>query len=208
MNKPATENETRSSQSGTPAWLVPLKVLAWPFAFVWRLLYKNWLSYLFGSVLRDEHRIYSIKFIWYGECVYLHPMVWGSLVLSFVAASEVFGLSAYTSVQSNASAAFRNVRSWIDPATSLRSAPSAATADDPIRAPRSASDMPSASRTARTQPTGGTANASTGGRPAKRSSSRRRARRAFARVVIQPQPNNHSMKVKSYNNEQLSNVKV
>lgn len=90
MNKTATEKETRSSQSDTPAWLVPLKILAWPLVFVWRLLHKNWLSYLFGSVLRDEDRIYSIKFIWYGECVYLHPMVWGSLVLFFVAKSGVF----------------------------------------------------------------------------------------------------------------------
>ena len=48
------------------------------------MLYKNWLSYLFGRVLRDESRIYSIKFIWYGDSVYLHPMIWGSVVLYFV----------------------------------------------------------------------------------------------------------------------------
>jgi hypothetical protein len=91
MNKSATEkNEPQSTTAETPAWLIPLKILAWPFVFVWRALYKNWLSYLFGSVLRDEDRIYSIKFIWYGDCVYLHPMVWGSLVLFFVAKSGVF----------------------------------------------------------------------------------------------------------------------
>ena len=82
MNNPPKETATRpQSNSGTPLWLLPLKILAWPFVFVWRLLYKNWLSYVFGSVLRDENRVYSVKFIWYGETVYLHPMVWGSLVL-------------------------------------------------------------------------------------------------------------------------------
>ncbi|MHB8863177.1 MAG: hypothetical protein ACYC6N_12275 [Pirellulaceae bacterium] len=90
MNKLATKSDMRSATNETPIWLVPLKILAWPFLFAWRVLYKNWLSYLFGSVLRDDNRIYSIKFIWYGECVYLHPMVWGSLVLYFVAESDVF----------------------------------------------------------------------------------------------------------------------
>jgi hypothetical protein len=68
----------------------PLKIIVWPFVFVSRLLYDKWISYLIGRVLRDEYRVYSIKFIWYGDSVYLHPMIWGSLVLFFVAKSEVF----------------------------------------------------------------------------------------------------------------------
>ena len=89
MNNSTKDNATRASNSDTPAWLIPLKMLAWPFIFVWRLLYRNWLSYVVGSVLRDENRVYSVKFIWYGESVYLHPMVWGSLVLFFVAKSNI-----------------------------------------------------------------------------------------------------------------------
>jgi hypothetical protein len=88
MSNSTKDNATRASNSDTPVWLIPLKMLAWPLMFVWRLLYKNWLSYVFGGVLRDENRIYSIKFIWYGESVYLHPMVWGSLVLFFVVKSN------------------------------------------------------------------------------------------------------------------------
>jgi hypothetical protein len=71
-------------------WLLPLKILAWPFIFFYRLLYEKWISYLFGRVVRDEHRVYSVRFIWYGDSVYLHPMVWGSVVLFFVIKSEVF----------------------------------------------------------------------------------------------------------------------
>jgi hypothetical protein len=90
MNKPASDQGTRPAAADTPAWLIPLKILAWPFLFVWRVLYQNWLSYLVGGVTRDERRVYSVRFIWYGECVYLHPMIWGSLVLFFVAKSDVF----------------------------------------------------------------------------------------------------------------------
>jgi len=89
MSNSAKDTTPRAAGSDTPLWLVPLKILAWPFLFVWGLLYRNWLSYLVGSVLRDEDRIYSIKFIWYGESVYLHPMVWGSLVLYFVARTSL-----------------------------------------------------------------------------------------------------------------------
>jgi hypothetical protein len=90
MNQSGKHNERRASNSETPLWLVPLKILAWPFVFVWRILWEHWLSYLFGSVLRDQRRVYSIRFIWYGDSVYLHPMVWGSLVLFFVVKSGVF----------------------------------------------------------------------------------------------------------------------
>ena len=84
MNRPPSDPGSSTSAAGTPAWLVPLKILAWPFVFLGKTLYKHWLSYLFGRVLRDDRRIYSIKFIWYGDAVYLHPLVWGSVVLYFV----------------------------------------------------------------------------------------------------------------------------
>jgi hypothetical protein len=90
MNNSPKETTTRAPESDTPLWLVPLKMVAWPFLFLGRVLWRNWLSYVFGSVLRDENRVYSIKFIWYGETVYLHPLVWGSLVLFFVAKSNLF----------------------------------------------------------------------------------------------------------------------
>lgn len=77
-------------QKTTPLWLMPFKIIAWPFLALWRFLYKHWISYLVGRVLRDENRIYSIKFIWYGDTVYLHPLVWGSLILFFVTKSSVF----------------------------------------------------------------------------------------------------------------------
>jgi len=89
MSNSPKETTPRASNSGTPAWLIPLKIVTWPFLFVWGLLYRNWLSYVIGSVLRDADRVYSVKFIWYGESVYLHPMVWGSLVLFFVEKSNV-----------------------------------------------------------------------------------------------------------------------
>ena len=55
-----------------------------------RYTYEHWISYLIGRVLQDEDRVYSIKFIWYGDSVYLHPLVWGSFVLYFVDLSDVF----------------------------------------------------------------------------------------------------------------------
>ncbi|MCU0959586.1 MAG: hypothetical protein MUF48_05730 [Pirellulaceae bacterium] len=90
MNTSDSSDRQREKRAGTPAWLIPLQILAWPFVFVGRLLYRNWISYLIGAVRRDAQRVYSVRFIWYGESVYLHPMIWGSLVLYFVAKSEVF----------------------------------------------------------------------------------------------------------------------
>jgi hypothetical protein len=90
MSTSPKDPTTRATKPETPGWLLPLTFLAWPFVVLGRLLWRNWLSYVFGSALRDERRIYSVKFVWYGESVYLHPMVWGSLVLFFVAKSGVF----------------------------------------------------------------------------------------------------------------------
>ncbi len=90
MNHPTDESASVPEPAGTPLWLLPLKAIAWPFVAISRYLYAHWISFLVGRVLRDEDRVYSIKFIWYGDSVYLHPMVWGSLVLFFVTKSEVF----------------------------------------------------------------------------------------------------------------------
>lgn len=70
--------------------LLPLKIIIWPFVTLWRLLYEHLFSYVFGRVLRDEDRVYSIRFVWYGDSIYLHPMVWGSLVMYVVVKSDVF----------------------------------------------------------------------------------------------------------------------
>lgn len=66
------------------------KLLIWPLVALFRFLDEHLFSYLLGRVRRDADRVYSVRFIWYGESVYLHPLVWGSLVLFFVAQSQVF----------------------------------------------------------------------------------------------------------------------
>ena len=68
------------------AILTPLAVLIWPLAKVWNGFSTHFLSYLIGQVVRDRDRIYRIRFVWYGDSIYLHPMIWGSLAL--------FGLTA------------------------------------------------------------------------------------------------------------------
>ncbi len=81
---------SKPSSSVVSLLLLPLKIIAWPFLFLCRFLYEHWLSYVLGRVRRDEDRVYSVRFVWYGDSVYLHPMVWGSLVLFFVVKSDVF----------------------------------------------------------------------------------------------------------------------
>lgn len=90
MNASSQGGRPGERQAGKTWWSRVLRALCWPLVFVWHLLYQNWISYLVGSVRRDEQRIYSVRFIWYGESVYLHPMTWGSLVLYFVVRSGVF----------------------------------------------------------------------------------------------------------------------
>lgn len=87
-----TPRDTKSSPSAarTSRRGGLLALLTWPFVAVFRLLDEHLFSYLLGRVRRDADRVYSIRFIWYGESVYLHPLVWGSLVLFFVTKSEVF----------------------------------------------------------------------------------------------------------------------
>ncbi len=90
MNHSQHQSGSRQNSSPISLLLLPLKILAWPFVFMSRVLYEHWLSYVLGRVQRDEDRVYSVRFVWYGDSVYLHPMVWGSLVLFFVVKSEVF----------------------------------------------------------------------------------------------------------------------
>lgn len=82
--------QNNDSGSSMDLLLLPLKIMIWPFAATGRFLWEHWLSYVFGRVLQDQDRIYSIRFVWYGDSVYLHPMVWGSLVMYVVLKSGVF----------------------------------------------------------------------------------------------------------------------
>lgn len=70
--------------------LLPLRILFWPFAAAGRWAWEHWFSYVVGRVLRDQDRVYSVRFVWYGDSIYLHPMVWGSLLLYVVVKSGVF----------------------------------------------------------------------------------------------------------------------
>ena len=67
----------------------PLWLLTWPLVKAAHALYRHFLAYLIGSTVRDKRRVYSVKFIWYGDSVYLHPMVWGSLLLYLAAMFEL-----------------------------------------------------------------------------------------------------------------------
>ena len=66
---------------------LPIWLFVWPVAGLWRAFYKHFLAYLIGTKVYDRKRVYSVKFVWYGDSVYLHPMVWGSLLLYALAIS-------------------------------------------------------------------------------------------------------------------------
>jgi hypothetical protein len=70
--------------------LFPLWLLAWPFIKLWKFLYEHFISYVLGTSVRDRRRVYKVKFVWYGDSVYLHPMVWGGIVMYCLAISGVF----------------------------------------------------------------------------------------------------------------------
>jgi hypothetical protein len=61
--------------------LTPILIALWPFTRAWKFVNRNFLSYVMGRVVKDKKRIYSIRFIWYGDSIYLHPMIWGSLIM-------------------------------------------------------------------------------------------------------------------------------
>lgn len=78
-------NQTTTSKSalGVVATLLltPLKILFWPVTTAIKTVHNSFLSYVLGTVKRDKSRIYRIRFVWYGDSIYLHPMIWGSLLL-------------------------------------------------------------------------------------------------------------------------------
>lgn len=61
--------------------VTPFRIVFWPFVVASRTVHNVFLSYLMGTVKRDKDRIYRIRFVWYGDSIYLHPMIWGSLLL-------------------------------------------------------------------------------------------------------------------------------
>jgi len=74
------------SSSSKLRWL---KLLFIPILWITKLLDKHFVSFIRGRVLKDETRVYSLRFVWYSDSVYLHPMIWGSLVLWFLATNAV-----------------------------------------------------------------------------------------------------------------------
>ena len=90
MNRAKPISKDQQKSSALRFLLLPLKILAWPFTSVWRAFNKHFFAYLFGRALRDQNRVYSVKFIWYGDSVYLHPMVWGSFLLFWARQTTLF----------------------------------------------------------------------------------------------------------------------
>lgn len=87
MNKGEPAAKPVSAWWRFPAAIItyPLWAVAWPFVTGARGLYRHFLSYIFSAVLRKNQRIYSVKFVWYHDSIYFHPMIWGSLILWLVA---------------------------------------------------------------------------------------------------------------------------
>ena len=79
------------SSSSKLRWL---KLLLIPLLWISKLLDRHFVSFIRGRVLKDETRVYSLRFVWYSDSVYLHPMIWGSLVLWFLATNTVVMESA------------------------------------------------------------------------------------------------------------------
>ena len=74
------------SSSSKLRWL---KLLFIPILWITKLLDKHFVSFIRGRVLKDETRVYSLRLVWYRDSVYLHPMIWGSLILWFLATNAV-----------------------------------------------------------------------------------------------------------------------
>ncbi|MBI1309903.1 hypothetical protein GC176_01245 [bacterium] len=88
----STQVMHRQSSSGLmrllrTVFLTPLRVVLWPLLGVLRALHHHFLAYLIGQVTRDRKRVYRVRFVWYGDSIYLHPMIWGSLLLSALTAA-------------------------------------------------------------------------------------------------------------------------
>jgi len=64
---------------------IPVWLFVWPVVGLCKSFYRHFLSYVIGTKVHDRRRVHSVKFVWYGDSVYLHPMVWGSLLLYLAA---------------------------------------------------------------------------------------------------------------------------
>lgn len=89
ITKGTQKSNTRMHSTLKTLIVAPLAVVFWPVLKVWRAFYHHFLSYLMGRVVRDRNRIYRIRFVWYGDSIYLHPMIWGSLALFGLTAGNV-----------------------------------------------------------------------------------------------------------------------
>ena len=86
--KPMADSNSKSEKK-MPIWLWPFWLLAWPFVFAFKNFNKHFLSYIRGQVIRDSRRIYTVKFVWYGDSVYMHPMIWGSGILAALSTTAI-----------------------------------------------------------------------------------------------------------------------
>ena len=68
-------------------FLTPIRIVLWPLLSVLRAFHHRFFAYLIGQVTRDRKRVYRVRFVWYGDSIYLHPMIWGSLLLSALTAA-------------------------------------------------------------------------------------------------------------------------
>ncbi len=89
MTKSVQSSPAATSKSIRHLWLLPMWLFVWPVTAIWRSFYKHFLAYLIGTKVSDQRRVYCVKFVWYGDSVYLHPMVWGSLMLYGLAITNV-----------------------------------------------------------------------------------------------------------------------
>jgi hypothetical protein len=85
MNKPDTTNENKPRAKSGGGMGKFFGILFWPLIKICSSLDKHFISYITGRVRRDSRRIYGIRFVWYGDSVYLHPMIWGGFILGAIA---------------------------------------------------------------------------------------------------------------------------
>lgn len=71
--------------------VTPLRFVLWPLLGILRTFHQRFLAYVIGQVTRDRKRVYRVRFVWYGDSIYLHPMIWGSLLLYGLTAGGAVG---------------------------------------------------------------------------------------------------------------------
>jgi hypothetical protein len=82
MKKPNDDQST----NGNKVWKF-FGILFWPIIKLWQVFDKHFLSYIMGRVRRDSRRIFAVRFVWYSDSVYLHPMIWGGFIFAALAKS-------------------------------------------------------------------------------------------------------------------------